>query len=156
MLSGGACASIHSGESYVSEDVDFVLEGDVRVAELDAAMASIGFERAGNLYVHSASRFWVEFPRGPLAIGNDLEIRARRLPGDDSGTLALSPTDSVRDRLAAFYHWNDRQSLAIAISIAERNRIDLKKIERWSAGEGHPEKYLEFRTRLSKNPRTRR
>ena len=149
ILTGGACASIHSEGAYLSEDIDFILQGRVLPAELDAAMAAVGFARQANRYLHPSSRFWVEFPRGPLAVGADLNVVPIALEGSVAGTLALSPTDSCRDRLAAFYHWNDRQSLEVAVQIASRHEIDLDLVRRWSAGEGHSARYEEFRRELS-------
>ena len=149
VLTGGACASIYSRGSYLSEDVDFVLEGRVDAAVLDEAMAGIGFRREATRYVHSASRFWVEFPRGPLAVGRDLGIQPSELRGSGERTLALSPTDSCRDRLAAFFHWDDRQSLSVAVEIASHHPVDLDLIGRWSASEGNTDRFQEFREALS-------
>jgi hypothetical protein len=129
--------------------VDFILEGRVLPADLDEAMAAVGFVREANRYVHPRSRFWVEFPRGPLAVGADLEIRPLYLGGRAVRTLALSLTDSCRDRLAAFYHWNDRQSLAVAVEIALRHEIDIELVRRWSASEGHAKRCAEFLRELS-------
>jgi hypothetical protein len=148
VLTGGACASLHADGAYVSEDVDFVLEGRVRVGELDEALAGIGFRRVTNRYVHPDSPFWLEFPRGPLAVGGDLDVEPVKLRGAGTGVLALSATDSCRDRLAAFYHWNDRQSLEAALEIALRNRIELERVRRWSAAEGQEAKFDEFALRL--------
>lgn len=148
VLTGGACAALHSGGMHQSIDVDFVLQGDVRREQIDEAMASIGFERHRDRYVHPEHEVFVEFPRGPLAIGEDTSIRPRLLKRGRRSLLALSPTDSCRDRLAAFYHWNDRHSLAVAAAIARRSRVDLAKIRRWSEEEGAAEKYLEFQSAL--------
>jgi hypothetical protein len=67
---------------------------------------------------------------------------------------SLSATDSCRDRLAAFYHWNDQQSLRTAVQIASRNRINLQKIRRWSLQEGAETGYQEYRRRLDRIRRT--
>ncbi|MEO8198301.1 MAG: hypothetical protein ABI689_16405 [Thermoanaerobaculia bacterium] len=147
VLTGGACAGIYSGGLYSSEDVDFVLEGPVTASSLDAAMATVGFSRRGNRYLHPESPFWVEFPRGPLAVGADLDLRPVPLRSDRK-TLALSPTDSCRDRLAAFFHWSDRQSFTVAVEIAFLNDVDLPKIRRWSATEGHAARCEEFEREL--------
>ena len=48
----------------------------------------------------------------------------------------LSPTECVKDRLAAYYRWEDRQCLEQAAMVAAENQIDLDEIERWSASEG--------------------
>ena len=122
MLTGGACTTLYTRGAFPSLDMDFVLIGGTTQARLEEAMAAAGFVRRGDRYVHPRLPFWVEFPRGPLAIGSDHRIRpvARRVR---SGRLQmLSPTDSCRDRLAAFYHRNDRQSLDVAVEIARRNR----------------------------------
>lgn len=153
VLTGGACAGIYSGGLYSSQDVDFVLEGRVELSTLDAVMASLGFARRGNRYVHPESPFWVEFPRGPLGVGADLDVRPVPLRVSDRTTLALSPTDSCRDRLAAFFHWSDRQSLAVAVEIAHRNEVDLARIRRWSAAEGQDARYEEFAQELARRRR---
>jgi hypothetical protein len=150
VLSGGACASIHTAGRFQSADLDFILQGDVRRAGLDAAMASAEFRRQGDRYFHPLARFYIEFPRGPLAVGRDHEIRpvATRVGG--FVIHLLSPTDSCRDRLAAFLHWRDRQSLRTAVTIALRNPIDLKKVRAWCTREGFPEGYEEFLAELQK------
>ncbi|KAB2969836.1 MAG: hypothetical protein F9K18_00710 [Thermoanaerobaculia bacterium] len=104
VLTGGACAGIYSGRLNSSQDVGFVLEGRVAPSSLDAAMATLGFSRQGSCYVHPESPLWVEFPRGPLAVGADLDLRPVPLRSANPRTPALSPTDSCRDRLAAFFH----------------------------------------------------
>ncbi len=144
VLTGGACATLYTRGAFPSLDMDFVLIGGTTQARLDGAMAAAGFGRRGDRYVHPRLPFWVEFPRGPIAIGRDYRIRpvVRRVR---SGRLQmLSPTDSCRDRLAAFYHWNDRQSLDAAVEIARLNRVRLETVRRWSLAERAREGYAEF------------
>jgi hypothetical protein len=159
VLTGGACASLHTRGASTSVDMDFILLGNPDTSRLDEAMKSIGFTRSGHRYVHPEIPFYVEFPRGPLAIGEDAAIRPRSYGGSRGAFLALSPTDSCRDRLAAFYHWNDHQSLEIAIAIARRNPVHLATISRWSRAEGMSDRYQEFLHSLRKSrtrTRTRR
>jgi hypothetical protein len=148
VLTGGACASLHSGGAYLSEDLDFVILGSVTVRELDDAMSVLGFRRKANRYEHPGSRFWVEFPRGPLGIGADLDVSPVRVTGREGSALALSATDSCRDRLAAFFHWGDRQSLEVALRIALRNEVNLAAVERWSDREGHLAEFRAFAREL--------
>ena len=93
---------LHTGGAYVSKDADFVVRGAVRQAALDSALGEIGFERQGDRYVHPRVSFYVEFPPGPLAIGSDLDIHPIEVDRGAGPALVLSPTDSCRDRLAAF------------------------------------------------------
>ena len=119
-------------------------------------MATVGFKREQDRYVHEQSDVFVEFPTGPLAIGEDAHIRPISRRQKQLNLRLLSATDSCRDRLAAFYHWKDRQALAVALEIVRLNRVDLAKIRAWSAAEGAAEGFEEFqaqRRRLAASKR---
>jgi len=156
VLTGGGCATIYSGGRSVSKDLDFILETRVRQQDLDAALTSAGFHREGDRYVTEASPYWIEFPRGPLAIGGDHNVRPRLIRKRTGTALVLSATDACRDRLAAFYHWSDLQSLRVAVEIALRNRVNWQTIRSWSEAEGHLERFAEFRREVSSRRRRRR
>ncbi len=134
VLTGGACASLYTRGAYQSADVDFILRGTVSRRELDDAIGSVGFSRRGDRYIHRALPVYVEFPSGPLAIGADHRIRPVRRAYGRARTLVLSATDACRDRLAAFYHWNDRQGLEVAVAIARRHRVNMGIIQRSRGG----------------------
>jgi hypothetical protein len=153
---GGGCATIHSEGAYQSEDLDWIVQSSPSQEQLDRAMASVGFKREGDRYVHLRTDFFVEFPRGPLSIGNDLNILPVMVRVGRQSVMALSATDSCRDRLAAFYHWSDRQTLDTAVAIALRNRVDLKKIREWSVRELAVERFEEFAKELNTAKRSRR
>ena len=135
VLSGGGCASIYTRGLYQSVDLDFILQGPGTQKQLDEAMASVGFERRRSQYFHAQARFYVEFPPGPLGIGDDYRIEPVEIRSGVARLLLLSPTDSCRDRLAGFFHWNDRQGLEVAVRIAARQEVDLELIRRWSEHE---------------------
>jgi len=155
VLTGGACVSVYTDGSYVSKDADFVLEGPVRQQALDGALAELGFARLGDRYVHPVVSFYLEFPPGPLAIGADLNIQPVEVTAAGGTALLLSPTDSCRDRLAAFYYWRDRQSLHLAVSIARHHVVDLAAIRKWSRAEGAKAEYEEFVRELHRDRRTK-
>ena len=54
------------------------------------------------------------------------------------------------DRLAAFYHWNDYESLEQALLVARCQDIDLAKVQAWSEKEGMLEKFRLFKRKLKK------
>ena len=152
VLTGGACAAIHTAGGYSSEDVDFILQSTPSARRLDDAMASIGFLRRKDQYFHPRTTFFIEFPPGPLGIGRDLAVKPviKTVRASGGSVRTLSATDSCRDRLAAFYHWADRQSLDVAVLIALRNRVDMRKISGWSAREGAAEGYGQFVRELAR------
>jgi hypothetical protein len=156
VLTGGACASLHSNGDYLSQDLDYIIQGRVTRVQLDGALAGLDFVRDGASYRHPRSAFFVEFPAGPLAIGDDdlvdpVSVRVGRVP-----VLCLSATDSCRDRLAAFYHWNDRQSLDVAVRIALHQRVKTSVIRTWSLHEGHAGKFKEFADAVAAARKARR
>lgn len=146
VLTGGACVSIYTDGAYVSRDVDFVIQTAAAGLQqkVDDALATLGFARNNDRYVHKLTTFYVEFPPGPLSIGDDLNIRPVELRVGGSTVLLLSPTDCCRDRLAAFYFWDDRQSLERAVDVALHRDVDLRVIKAWSIAERSREKYEEF------------
>lgn len=143
VLSGGAAASIYAPNAYESMDLDFIQIGLFR--KVDAAMQTLGFRKdKGRHWTHTESEFWVEFPPGPVEIGDSVvhEFAERETP---QGTLRiLTPTDSAMDRLAWFYHSNDVQGLQQALAIARSHPIDLPRVEAWSLNEGAQEKFERF------------
>lgn len=148
VLSGGACVSIYSNDRYVSLDIDFVNAYLASRKAIQDAMKEIGFIEHGRHFTHPQTKFFVEFPPGPLAVGaepvreiNDLVLVTGRL-------RLLSPTESVKDRLIAYYHWNDRQCLSQAALIAEEHKIDVAEIERWSMNEGMLDEFKEIEDKL--------
>ena len=148
VLSGGAVVSIYSNADYVSYDLDFIPIGLAR--KVDAAMESLGFEKTQRHWTHPRSRYWVEFPPGPVAIGEET-IRTFAERETRMGTLRLlAPTECVMDRLAWYIHDADTQCLEQAVRVATLHPIDLKRIERWARGEGPRgvERFREFERRL--------
>jgi hypothetical protein len=112
-------------------------------------MTRLGFRERGRYFKHPDSEYPVEFPPGPLTVGMEpvKEVREVRL---STGILrVISPTDCVKDRLAAFYHWGDNQCLLQAEMVCCGNDVNLKEVERWSRAEGKGGEYRKIRDRLS-------
>lgn len=153
VLTGGAVVTIYSENEYQSNDLDFI--STAREKHIDTAMRALGFARKDRYYVHPDTAFFVEFPAPPLAIGNAPVSRVgeQRLP---TGLLKLlTPTQCVMDRLAAFYHWNDPQALRQAQMVTRHHPVDWDEIHRWSVGEGHSDKFEQFRQgQVPRNPRS--
>lgn len=134
VLSGGAAVSIYSENEYESYDLDFVPTGLAR--RVDRVMESLGFAKRSRHWVHPRSAYWVEFPSGPVAIGDEVIHDFEELHSPVGLLRLLHPTECVMDRLSWFIHDADRQCLDQAVEVARRHPIKLKRIERWAAGEG--------------------
>jgi hypothetical protein len=153
-LSGGACVSIYTENAYQSIDLDFIREIHETFKNTSSAMDSLGFVRTGRRFNHPQSEFYVEFPAPPLTVGEEAPKEVReyiiRTSLGDIGVKMLSPTDCVKDRLCAFFHWNDRQSLDQAFMVASSQKVDRAELKRWAENEGMEGKYEIFLTHLKK------
>ncbi|MCI0549911.1 MAG: hypothetical protein L0287_03060 [Anaerolineae bacterium] len=150
VLSGGSAVTFYSSNKYVSKDLDLINTGFARRSKIKSVMENIGFEEKGRYFVNPEAKFFVEFPDGPLSVGEEpvKEVSEFELA---TGTLrVLSPTDCVKDRLCAFYFWNDQQGLAQAVLVTKNQNIDLKEIKRWSKAEGKEKEYEIFKNKLDK------
>lgn len=113
-------------------------------------METINFHEKGRYFINPDTDFFVEFPGGPLSVGEEpvKEVSEFELA---TGTLRIvSATDCVKDRLCAFYFWKDQQGLAQAVLVARSQNVDLREVERWSVAEGMEREYEVFRQKLGR------
>lgn len=141
--------AFYSQDRYVSKDLDFVNVRFVKRSKIRDVMREIGFEETDRYFRHSESSYLIEFPPGPLTVGEQpiSEIHEIKL---STGTLRLlTSTDCVKDRLAAFFYWGDRQCLHQAVWVSQTVPVDLIEVERWSVEEGNAEQFITFSNLLS-------
>jgi len=70
VLTGGSCVAIYSENAYVSLDLDFIDNQFTKRRKIKEALQEIGFEEKNRYFCHPDTPFFVEFPAGPLAVGN--------------------------------------------------------------------------------------
>ena len=155
VLTGGSAAAVYSPAYYTSLDADFVLDADDSLDKVATALSSVGFARAGRsrIFVHRDTRFTVDFPRGPLAVGGDYVQQTVTLTREGAILRILSRTDCVHDRLAHLYHWGDYTVLnaAVAVAAGQIEDVDMEAIQIWSEREGDDfsAKFEEFDQRVT-------
>ncbi len=143
ILVGGACVSIYTKNKYLSSDLDFVSSTSIK--EISTALLELGFERKSSRHFEKNDcPFFIEFVSPPAALGREPVMETNVLKTRLGDIVLLTPTDSVKDRLAAYYHWNDPQALEQALMLATAQKINLQEVKRWSAKEGQREKYNAF------------
>jgi len=155
VLTGGGAVSVYSANKYRSYDIDFVTGASRR--ELADVMSGIGFTRgAGRHFEHPSTKFVVEFVAWPVTVGDEVVEKWAKVLTPAGMLQILTPTQCIKDRLAAFFHWRDSQSLEQALLVANAHRISMIELGRWSGAEGHAEDFEEFRRRLQLIRRGRR
>lgn len=136
VLSGGGAVTLYSENEYMSTDLDFITTE--RKKRITPVVASLGFQPRGREYVHPDSRFFIEFPAGPLAFGDRYvdNNEATRLRTSFGAIRIITPTQSVMDRLAWFVHGHDQQSRDQATMVAKHQTIDWQAVFEWAKAEG--------------------
>jgi hypothetical protein len=150
VLSGGGCVSIYSSNAYVSLDLDFIDNWFTKRSKLREALSEIGFSEESRYFQHPETQVIIEFPSGPLSVGEEPVKKIINLEFATGTLRIISPTDCIKDRLAAYYHWHDRQCLEQAVLVAQAQDIDLAEIERWSRREGKIREFRQLRKFLRK------
>jgi hypothetical protein len=148
VLTGGSCVSIYTDNRYLSYDLDFIEEGRTTRKKIAAVLMEIGFTERDRSFIHPETPYFVEFPSGPLAIGDEPVSSITQLEFATGSLRLLSATDCVKDRLANYYHWKDRQCLEQAIMVAADAEVDLAEVERWSRHEGMAEGFERIKALL--------
>jgi len=148
VLSGGAAVSTYTDNEYESADLDFVCSAEAK--HIATAIAPLGFERGSKgharYFDHPEARWFVEFPPGPVSFGStvaDPEDIAR-IATEQGTILIITPTQCVMDRLAAYFHWSDQQSLDQAVMVARSRQIEWGLLKKWAAQEGIETKSLDY------------
>jgi hypothetical protein len=150
VLSGGACVSIYTHNKYESFDLDFVLLANIGRKKIGLALETLGFRKDGRHYRHPDTPYIVEFLSPPLSVGGEPVREIHEIRRGKMILRLLSPTDCVKDRLAAFYHWNDRPSLDQAVLVCKDTQVDLREVRRWSKNEGMADRFDLFKKALLK------
>ncbi|MBC8358008.1 MAG: hypothetical protein ISS41_02135 [Candidatus Aminicenantes bacterium] len=149
ILTGGACVVIYTDNKYMSYDLDFVLISYDRQKEVKQLLIDIGFYEEGRYYKHSDSEYFIDFVSPPLSVGEEPVKEISEIKKGKLKLKLLSPTDCVKDRLAAFYYWNDRQALEQAVLVCKDNKVDLSEVERWSENEEKSSEFERFKKILT-------
>ena len=148
VLSGGAAVSIYTSSEYISYDIDLVIIHFANRKFIKEGMEEIGFKEVGRHFEHPDTSLFVEFPTGPLSIGSEPVGKIDEMKFETGTLRVISPTDSVKDRLVAYYHWGDQQCLVQATLVSAKHDIDIEEIRRWSDGEGKLDEFEKIKDKL--------
>lgn len=151
VLVGGAVVAIYTEGLYRSGDLDLIPDNEDR-ARLANALEKIGFlESRSRYYKHpECPHLFLEFPRGPVEIGDEFPITPAEITIEGRVLRLLSPTDSVKDRLAGYIHWQSRANFDQALLICQRqkNHVDLNAVRSWCEREKAIHVFDELKSKL--------
>ncbi|NJM37194.1 MAG: nucleotidyltransferase family protein [Akkermansiaceae bacterium] len=152
VLVGGAVVSIYTKGIYRSGDLDIVPD-DFQRPKIAEVLKSIGFfSKKSRHFKHpECDHLVVEFPHGPVEVGEQYPVIPDEIIVNGRTLRLLSPTDCVKDRLAAYIHWNagDCFDQAVLVCRVQKDRVDLQNVADWCEKEGGANAYVRLAKRLS-------
>ena len=148
-----AVLAIHSEGLYRSGDLDMVLDRHRR-SDVTIALKEIGFAPGKSRYFKhpECEHLYLEFLPGPVELGEEHPVSPAEISVEGRILHLLSPTDCVKDRLAAYIHWQLQANFRQAVLVAKRQKdwIDFKNLAAWCDREGGTGTYQELLVELSK------
>ena len=111
---GGSAVTVHAPDVYTSKDIDFAaLRGTTRRAFAEA-VAPLGFTASGRDFVHDDTPYTLDLVTDTPYIDQRpvttfVTVKTRRGP-----ITVYRFEDAIADRIAAFLHWGDLESLEVA------------------------------------------
>lgn len=136
VLVGGLAVEIYTENLYLTKDIDMVNTNYKKPTALHKVMSELGFHKQGRVYVNDTTDITVEFPSGPLAVGNKLITNTTVVKTARGNIPILCVEDIVKDRLAAFFYWQDKQSLIQAVGIMLKHNLNPKNFNEFLVAEG--------------------
>ena len=150
VLVGGLAVEIYTENLYLTKDIDMVNTNYSAPKAIHSAMAEIGFYKQGRVYVNDTTDITVEFPPGPLSVGDQLIKNTTHTQVANKRVPILTVEDVIKDRLAAYIHWQDRQSLIQATAILLKHQLTPDGFESFCQQEGAGSSYTTLSTLYQK------
>ena len=111
VLSGGSAVSFYSSNKYVSKDLDLINTNFAKRRDIKSTMEKIGFREQGRYFIHPGTEYFVEFPDGPLSVGEEPVKEINEFELSTATLRVISATDCVKDRLCAYYFGTTNRDL---------------------------------------------
>jgi hypothetical protein len=138
VLVGGGAATFYAARAYQTRDLDFVLPLELFGMPKASILHQLGFiaSNAAGTYEHPDTTFTLEILQGPLGIGDEAVRVWDTLWSGDLVLHVISPTNSVKDRLASAIHFKDLSAARQAAEIAKLHPVDMEAVKTWCEREG--------------------
>lgn len=94
-------------------------------------MSRLGFYEKQKHFSHPECPFLIEFVTPPVAVGKEFVHEFRNLSTKLGSLKLLREEDCVKDRLASYYHWDDKHALIRAVEVCLTCKIDFEELKSW-------------------------
>ena len=127
---GGSAITAHVPEVYTSMDIDLAVTSGINRRKIGRALNELGFTPRGRVFAHPDTKYELDIVADRPYIEQQpiFEFAEIQTPAGDVRVLRLE--DAIADRIAAFVHWSDSESLDVAerATAAARDRLTWEAI----------------------------
>jgi hypothetical protein len=116
---------------YTSDDIDFAAPANQTRKEIASALAQIGFFPKGRIFVHADCRYTLDFVATTPHIDRRPVTRFEVVQTAYGSVRVYAPEDAIADRIAAWVHWSDSESLGVAEEATRQlaGRMNVKSVD---------------------------
>ena len=111
---GGSAITSYVPEVYTSKDIDFAAVDGTSRRAFTQALAPLGFRPRGRDFVHPKSSFTLDLVADTPYVDQRPITEFETIKTRYGPVRVYSFEDAIADRIAAFLHWGDSQSLDVA------------------------------------------
>jgi hypothetical protein len=149
VLVGGLAVELYSENVYLTKDIDMVDTSYAKPGKLHKAMAEIGFEKMGRIFVNPSTDITVEFPSPPISVGDELVTETTAMATSAGDLPILVARDVIKDRIAAYINWRDKPSLVQALTVIIKYPEEIEAVSAFCEKEDSEELMLLIRNLLA-------
>ena len=128
---GGSAITSHVPNVYTSMDVDFAVTSGIDRRRITVALGEIGFQGHGRIFVHPDTNYSLDFVADRPYIDQEPVYDFAEISTPTGNVRVLHLEDAIADRIAAFLHWSDSESLDVAerAAAAARDRLTWTRVD---------------------------
>jgi hypothetical protein len=127
---GGSAITSHVPDVYTSMDVDFAVTSGLDRRRITLALSKLGFRQRGRIFAHADTAYSLDFVADRPYIDQKPVYGFSEIHTLVGNVRVLRLEDAIADRIAAFLHWSDSESLDVAerAASAARDRLTWERI----------------------------
>lgn len=114
LVVGGSSITAYAPTVYTSMDIDFAVLSGLDKPKLRKALLEIGFAEHGRVFQNPDTAFALDFVAETPFVDQQPIKTFQEMKTKYGGFKVFRLEDAIADRVAAFIHWSDSQSLEVA------------------------------------------
>jgi len=127
---GGSAITSHVPTVYTSMDIDLAVTSGIDRRRITRALNELGFQQRGRVFVRPDTKYPLDFVADRPYLDQQPVCDFAEINTPTGTVRVLHLEDAIADRIAAFLHWSDSESLDVAVraAVAARDRLTWARV----------------------------